>query len=67
MNYRAVGIVLGIVFSLSLIFQIWQLYRFVSAGPQFTANDGQELCERVKALEVSLDKTPTDCENTIKR
>ena len=51
MNYRAVGIVLGIVFSLSLIFQIWQLYRFVSAGPRFTAQDGQELCMRVQALE----------------
>ena len=28
-----------------------QMKSFVSAGPRFTAQDGQELCERVKALE----------------
>ena len=66
MNYRGIGIVLGIIFSLSLIFQVWQLYHFVSAGPRFTANDGQELCERVKALEVRLGKTPLDCVYLIK-
>ena len=29
-----------------------QIQTFVSAGPRFTAADGQELCERVKALEM---------------
>lgn len=67
MNYRRLGIILGIIFSLSLVFQIWQLYRFVSAGPRFTAQDGQGLCERVKALEASLGKTQQDCRYIIKR
>lgn len=29
-----------------------KIQSFVSAGPRFTAQDGQALCERVKALEV---------------
>lgn len=28
-----------------------RLTRFMSAGSRFTAQDGQELCERVRALE----------------
>lgn len=39
-----------IVFS-SLLFQAWQIYRFISAGPRFTATDGAALCQRVRALE----------------
>lgn len=39
------------LFVASIGFQIWQVYRFVNAGPRFTAQDGQALCERVKALE----------------
>ena len=27
-----------------------KIQSFVSAGPRFTAQDGQELCERIKAL-----------------
>lgn len=39
------------LFVASIGFQIWQVYRFVNAAPRFTAQDGQALCERVKALE----------------
>lgn len=46
-----VGIFLGLLFSASLAFQAWQLYRFVNAGPRFTAVDGDELCQRVRTLE----------------
>lgn len=41
---------------------------FVAKGPRFTAQDGQTLCERVKALEErsygfrDAGKTPLDCE-----
>jgi len=40
---------------------------FVAAGPRFTSQDGQELCERVKALESfsygyrDAGKKPLDC------
>lgn len=51
MSYRTLGIILGIIFSLSLAFQFWQLYRFVNQGARFTADDGQALCERVQKLE----------------
>ena len=52
MKYRVIGMALGLIFSVSLVFQLWQVYRFVNSGPRFTGYDGQELCERVKALEV---------------
>lgn len=39
----------------------YHLQSFVSKGPRFTLNDGQELCERVKALEAALGKQPLDC------
>ena len=45
------GIVIAIVVSLSLGFQIWQLYRFMNQGARFTAQDGQQLCERIATLE----------------
>lgn len=35
----------------SVAIQLWQLWAFVQAGPRFTAEDGQALCERVTALE----------------
>ena len=44
-----------------------KIQSFVSAGPRFTAQDGQALCERVKALEVysygyrDAGKKPLDC------
>ena len=44
-----------------------QMKSFVAAGPRFTTADGQELCERVKALEAAsygyrdAGKTPLDC------
>ena len=31
--------------------QLEQMNRFAAKGPRFTAQDGQALCERVKALE----------------
>lgn len=44
-----------------------QIVSFMSAGPRFTAKDGQELCERVRALESSSigfqrdGKRPLEC------
>ena len=67
MKYRVIGMALGLIFSVSLVFQLWQVYRFVNSGPRFTRYDGQELCERVKALEVysygyrDAGKKPLDC------
>jgi len=46
-----IGIALGAMVAASLAFQLWQLHRFVTAGPRFTAADGQALCARVAALE----------------
>lgn len=48
---RLFGIMLAVIVSLSLCFQIWQVYRFINAGARFTAADGQSLCERVAQLE----------------
>ena len=39
-----------------------QMSRFANKGPRFTAQDGQSLCERVRALE----KEPKEC-NFIKQ
>lgn len=39
------------LFVASIGFQFWQVYRFINAGPRFTAQDGRALCERVNALE----------------
>lgn len=50
----------GLVFLLLVLslFTTWMqlanLQRFMNQGPRFTAKDGQELCERVKALESEL-------------
>lgn len=48
---RPMAILIGVIAALSLLFQAWQLHRFISAGPRFTAQDGQTLCERVAELE----------------
>lgn len=48
---HVMGILLGLLVAASLAFQLWQLHRFINAGPRFTAADGQALCERVAALE----------------
>lgn len=37
--------------------QLDQMERFAAKGPRFTAQDGQALCERVRALEA----TPAPC------
>lgn len=41
----------GVVMLLSVAFQVWQAWSFMNAGPRFTAQDGQALCERVAKLE----------------
>lgn len=67
MNYRTLWIVLWTIFSLSLVSQAWQLYRFVNQGARFTAEDGQELCRRIQALEAvsygyrDAGRKPVDC------
>ncbi len=44
-----------------------KIQSFVSAGPRFTSQDGQELCERVRALEATsygyraVGKLPQPC------
>ena len=44
-----------------------KIQSFVSVGPRFTAQDGQELCERIKALRSfsygyrDAGKKPLDC------
>lgn len=45
------GIVVAIAVSLSMGFQIYQVYGFMHQGKRFTAKDGQKLCERVAVLE----------------
>lgn len=46
-----IGIIVAIIVSLSIGFQIWQVYNFMHQGKRFTAKDGQELCERLAVLE----------------
>lgn len=48
---KSIAILIGLIAALSLIFQAWQLHRFMSAGPRFTAQDGQAMCERIAELE----------------
>lgn len=35
--------------------------RFISAGPRFTANDGQILCLRIRELERKTNLPVSDC------
>lgn len=44
--------IFGILFVISVGFQFSHHRQFINKGPRFTANDGQELCERVRALEL---------------
>lgn len=45
-----------------------QIEKFISAGPRFTARDGQDLCERVRTLEAAsygyrdAGRKPLDCD-----
>lgn len=61
-------LILVVVIAFSITFQLVQLWQFVRVGPRFTAHDGQELCERVKALEErsygfrDAGKMPLDCQ-----
>lgn len=51
-------VVLG---TLSILFQGFQAWKFINAGPRFTAMDGAELCERVAALELRATGTRMPC------
>ena len=48
--------------------QLEQMNRFAAQGPRFTAQDGQALCERVRALEATsygyraVGKLPLTCD-----
>ena len=48
---KILGTILGIIISINIIFQFKAWYDFKNAGPRFTAQDGQELCIRIKRLE----------------
>ena len=48
---KILGIILGILISINLIFQEISWYNFKNAGARFTAKNGQELCLRIKRLE----------------
>jgi hypothetical protein len=50
--------IIGVIFLLSIGFQIWSLYQFVNQGARFTAVDGQTLCERIQALERRISGQP---------
>lgn len=43
--------ILGIAVVILATFQVYHYNQFMSKGPRFTAYDGQELCERLRALE----------------
>ena len=63
-------ILVGVALS-SIAMQGWQLFKFVYAGPRFTAADGKALCERVRELEklsygfqdFKREQAPCDYEN----
>lgn len=44
-------VVLGIILIVSLSVQFYSFYRFKSVGARFTAQDGQNLCQRIQILE----------------
>ena len=48
---KAAFYILLIIFFWLVGFDAWRMMLFVRQGPRFTAQDGQALCERVKALE----------------
>lgn len=50
MRKLLIGLLLFIAV-LPLGFQFWQSWSFQQQGPRFTAQNGQELCERVAELE----------------
>ena len=56
------GILIGIIAGLSLLFQAWQLHNFMAAGARFTAGDGKVLCERVQKMERALGLPILPCE-----
>lgn len=58
---RLFAIALALVIAGSLFAQFYQYNRFVSAGPRFTAYDGQELCLRIEALERAHGLDPKPC------
>lgn len=59
---KLIGVFIGIIVSISLAFQLWQVHVFINAGPRFTAQDGQALCERIQAVEKSIGRAEKPCE-----
>lgn len=45
-----IGLLMSFVI-LSVVYQLFDLYRFVNSGARFTLQDGQALCARVLRLE----------------
>lgn len=45
-----IGLLLALVVT-PMGFQLWQIWNFQQQGARFTAQDGQQLCERVADLE----------------
>lgn len=41
--------------------QVYDYHTFRTAGPRFTAEDGQALCERVRALETAAGLPAAPC------
>lgn len=59
---KTFGIFIGLIVSISIVFQIGQFYRFIQAGPRFTAHNGQELCERIQKLEQQVQVAIRPCD-----
>lgn len=61
-NFPWFGTIVGLIIGSFIVVQAIQYYRFVNAGPRFTAQDGQELCERIAKIEHQLGFIPSPCE-----
>ena len=65
---KAAFYILLIIFFGLVGFDVWRMTLFVRKGPRFTAQDGQALCERVRALEATsygyraVGKLPLTCD-----
>lgn len=46
---------------LSMVYQLFDMYKFINSGARFTLADGQRLCARVQRLEARIDLTPENC------
>lgn len=55
------GITLGLIAAGSITMQFIQSQKFMQAGPRFTAQDGQLLCERIQRLESAAGRPTEPC------